>query len=66
MATNFVVTSPASSGVGVFKAHYATVETAFRVANTLLGYESSRVCIVDGEGNTILREDNIRPRNRMI
>jgi hypothetical protein len=66
MPTEFVVTSPAGSGVGAFKAHYATVAAALRVANMLLDEGTSLVWIVDGEGNTILREDQIRLRNRLI
>jgi hypothetical protein len=66
MPTEFVVTSPAASGVGALKAHYPTVEAALQVANMLLDEGTSRVRILDGEGNTVLREDQIKLRNRLI
>ena len=66
MSTEFVVTSPAASGLGAFKAHYTTVEAALRVANKLLDEGTPMVWIVDANGNTVLREDQVKLRNRLI
>ena len=61
MTTEFVVISPASSGVGAFKAHYSTIEAARRAAFRLLDDGSLLVWIADGDGNTIIREDEFGP-----
>ena len=66
MPTEYVVTSPASSGLAAFKAHYATVEAALRVANMVIDEGASPVWIVDEQGNTILREDQIRRLGGLI
>jgi len=66
MATEFVVTSPASSGLGAFKAHYATVQAALRAASMVIDEGAPLVWIVDGEGKTILRDDQIKLLNRRI
>jgi len=66
MPTELVVTSPAAPGIGALRAHYATVDAALRVANRLLDEGTSMVWIVDDKGNTILQEDQVKLRNKLI
>jgi hypothetical protein len=67
MPKEFVVTSSATPGIGAFKAHYPNVEAALRFANVLLDEGAPPwVDIVDGEGNTIMRDDHARLRQRLV
>ena len=67
MPKEYVVTSSATPGIGAFKAHYPDVEAALRFANLLLDEGAPPlVDIVDGEGNTVMRDDHVRRRQRLV